>query len=129
MPSVDTRNGFTLVRILAALSVIFTHGYGSVGLSGDFFSNNFNMYPLSKFGVDTFFGISGYLVMQSMLRNPNLGQYAVNRALRIFPGLAVAVVATIFVSAFFYTGTGYFTRPETWAYLKNISLFWMVLSR
>lgn len=120
----DTRNGFTFFRIVAAIAVIFTHSFGAVGVEGDFL-NSLGTYPASKFGVDAFFAMSGYLVTQSAMRNPSMSAYFLSRALRIFPALVVVVVLTIFVSAFFYRGADYFTSSGTWKYLLNITLYWL----
>lgn len=123
--AVDTRNGFTFIRILAALAVICSHGYDAAGIHGDFLTP-LGIYPISKFGVDTFFAISGYLVTQSLLRNPSIPNYFASRCLRIFPGLIVALLSTIVAASFFYEGTNYFTSAGTWDYLGNINLFSLV---
>lgn len=49
--------------------------------------------------VDGFFAISGYLIVSSWLRSPQLGQYFIARSLRILPGLWVCLAVTAFVIA------------------------------
>lgn len=85
-------NNFDAVRLLAALSVLFSHSFlvaeGSeasewlVRLSG-------NQCVLGLLGVFVFFMISGYLVTESWCRRPMAGQFAWRRTLRIYPGLVV----------------------------------------
>jgi peptidoglycan/LPS O-acetylase OafA/YrhL len=50
-------------------------------------------------GVPVFFGISGYLLARSLTRNPDLRNYARNRALRIFPGLWGCIIGTLVLLA------------------------------
>jgi peptidoglycan/LPS O-acetylase OafA/YrhL len=85
-------NNFDAVRLLAALSVVFSHSFliaeGSeagepfVWLTG-------NQCILGLVGVFVFFIISGYLVTASFCRNPRPGRFAQRRFLRIYPGLVV----------------------------------------
>jgi peptidoglycan/LPS O-acetylase OafA/YrhL len=86
------RNNFDTVRLLAALSVLFSHSFliaeGSeahepfVWLTG-------NQCVLGLVGVFVFFIISGFLVTASYCRTPAPAGFTLRRALRIFPGLAV----------------------------------------
>jgi peptidoglycan/LPS O-acetylase OafA/YrhL len=93
MPEIGHRqNNFDLVRLVAALSVLFSHSFlvaeGSeahepfVWLTG-------NQCVLGLVGVFVFFIISGYLVTASFCRKPAPGRFMLRRGLRIFPGLAV----------------------------------------
>lgn len=118
---IDTRNGFTLIRLTAAMAVIFTHSFQHVGIAKDYLEGT-GAYPLSKFGVDAFFVISGYLLTQSLLRNSSLPNYFVRRAVRLIPGLAIAVLFTIAIGMIFHTGKHYF--PEANQYFWNITMFW-----
>src|SRR5579863_8718431 len=91
-PTGHRANNFDAVRLLAALSVVFSHSFliaeGSearewlVRLSG-------NQCVLGLLGVFVFFMISGYLVTESWCRRPAPGQFALRRTLRIYPGLVV----------------------------------------
>lgn len=120
----DTRNAFTLLRIIAATLVLITHSYVVLGKpSGDPFER-MHLVGLSKMGVDAFFVISGFLVTLSMLRNRSLSHFCVSRGLRILPGLAVVVVLSVFaVGPIVTTEAAYFTDLRTWGYLRNIGIF------
>jgi peptidoglycan/LPS O-acetylase OafA/YrhL len=90
--TVSRENNFDFVRLVAAISVVFSHAFlvaeGTeaneplVRLSG-------NQAVLGLIGVFVFFAISGYLVTESYCRSPAAGAFALRRALRIFPGLIV----------------------------------------
>lgn len=80
------------LRALAVLSVIIFH---------------FQVFPLSGgyLGVDIFFVISGYLMSQMIQRDLNLGEFSLerfykNRAIRLFPNLALMIFTSVIVSFF-----------------------------
>src|SRR6266700_2629979 len=91
-PAGHRANNFDAVRLLAALSVVFSHSFliaeGSeanewfVRITG-------NQCVLGLVGVFVFFIISGYLVTESWCRHPLPAGFALRRTLRIFPGLVV----------------------------------------
>lgn len=89
-------NALNAWRLVLAISVILWHSWP---LTGRFIT----FKPLEQFmeqvGVDGFFAVSGFLITSSWLRNPRLREFAVARALRIFPGLWVCVAITAFVLA------------------------------
>ena len=100
-PSAGARaNNFDAVRLLAALSVVFSHSFlvaeGSEA-SEWFVRLNGNQCVLGLVGVFVFFVISGYLVTGSYLRHPQPGRFAVRRALRIYPALVVNVLVCAFL--------------------------------
>jgi peptidoglycan/LPS O-acetylase OafA/YrhL len=76
-----------------------------------------------RFAVVIFFAISGFLVTPSLLRTGSVVNYAVNRSVRIFPGLIVNVALTILVLGPILTTAplrSYFSDPQTYLYAKNI---------
>jgi peptidoglycan/LPS O-acetylase OafA/YrhL len=87
------KNSFGLIRLIAAITVIFSHAYiivGSMsvlqpleGLTG---------YPLGAHAVHAFFTISGLLVTASLDRQTNITAFVAARFFRIYPGLVVAAV-------------------------------------
>jgi peptidoglycan/LPS O-acetylase OafA/YrhL len=93
-------NNFDAVRLLAALSVVFSHSFliaeGSEA-SEPFVWITGNQCILGLVGVFVFFIISGYLVTESYCRHPAPGRFAVRRVLRIYPGLLVNVLVCAFV--------------------------------
>ena len=87
------RNNFDALRLLAAMSVMFSHSFliaeGTqkhewlIRLTG-------NQSILGLTGVFVFFAISGFLVTQSFEQTGDPLRFVAKRALRIFPGLFVA---------------------------------------
>jgi len=117
----NNQNAFTALRLLAAYAVIITHSYVVLGLGPDWLEAH-GFPQFSEFGVNAFFAISGYLVCKSLQRNASPLAYLRNRALRIFPGLTVLILVTIFVAGPIMTHTWF---PEWFEYLTNLSLFQM----
>lgn len=95
--SFDPRNNaLNAWRLLLAVSVILWHSWPITGRSITF--RPFEQF-IEQVGVDGFFAISGFLITASWLRRPRLRDFAVARALRIFPGLWVCLLVTAFVIA------------------------------
>lgn len=74
--------------------------------------------------VDVFFIVSGLLVTQSMERHANALTFARARFLRVWPGLLVAMLFTVFVLGVVLTSlplSDYLSDKRTWQYLaKNL---------
>jgi peptidoglycan/LPS O-acetylase OafA/YrhL len=92
-------NGFGLIRLVLALSVVVSHsnpvGYGRPDVGSELFGNQVD---LGKMAVVGFFAISGFMITGSGKRL-STGRYAWHRALRILPALWVCVALTAFVLA------------------------------
>jgi len=86
-------NNFDLLRLIAALQVVFGHSIELTDLSleGNYFFQFIHAIP----GVPLFFFISGFLISKSYEVNPNIKNYAINRGLRIFPGLWFCFIISI----------------------------------
>ena len=78
-----SRNNFDFVRLIAAAQVMITHGIEFLGVKISPFWNFIYYFP----GVPAFFFISGFLISASWERAEYLRLFAINRVLRIFPGL------------------------------------------
>lgn len=89
-------NNFDLLRILAALQVVFHHGMEHLKIENEILSG-FHHYFLRFFpGVPIFFFISGFLIYWSFERNKDkITNYFKNRLLRLFPALWVCFVITL----------------------------------
>lgn len=97
----ERNNNFDFLRLLAALCVIFNHAFSVYGLGEPTFLQpkelSFQTIFYGSFGVTMFFAISGYLICASLDNNNDLGTYARNRALRIYPGYIVCTLFTIII--------------------------------
>jgi peptidoglycan/LPS O-acetylase OafA/YrhL len=109
-------NNFDLIRLAAALQVAFTHTLLDLGMAdrGSPVRIVTDMFP----GVPIFFFISGFLISKSFEKNPVLREFALNRFLRIYPGLAVCFLlslASVWWSGYFQTVTVTPTALALWA--------------
>ncbi|MBI1362531.1 MAG: acyltransferase family protein [Proteobacteria bacterium] len=92
--ALNRQNNFDLLRLFAALQVVYFHAMEHLHL-GSHDSSLFNKIFAQFPGVPIFFVISGFLITDSYLRNrQTVGQYLRNRALRIFRALIVCTCLT-----------------------------------
>jgi peptidoglycan/LPS O-acetylase OafA/YrhL len=116
-------NNFDVLRLFAAALVLWSHCYPLTGRAE----------PLDaptgasggEIGVVMFFAMSGFLIARSWSEDPDPGRYALKRALRLMPALAVAVAFTTFVVGPLFTTEplgDYLTDPGTWFYFVRASL-------
>ena len=80
-------NNFDFLRLLFAVWVIITHSYPLTGQPEQdlLWKITNGQTAFSYISVRGFFAISGYLIIQSLLRSNNLMDYYWKRILRIFP--------------------------------------------
>lgn len=88
-------NALNALRLVLAAEVMLWHSWPITGR----LPPAATIQLLFSVGVDGFFGISGFLIARSWLRNPRLREYLVARALRILPGFYVCLVVTAFAFA------------------------------
>jgi peptidoglycan/LPS O-acetylase OafA/YrhL len=122
------QNNFDALRLLAAISVIFSHSF----LIAEGTQNNEwlilltgNQSILGLTGVFVFFAISGFLVTQSFEQTPNPLHFLAKRALRIFPGLFVATLVSAFILGPLVTTLplgAYLSLPEPYEYVLGNTL-------
>lgn len=116
-------NNFHLLRLLAALAVIYGHSYPIVGSGGgDIYLQLVGNKFIGGLAVDIFFVASGFLVASSLERG-SLKRYLWARSLRIFPALMVACGLTVFLLGPLLTvNNDYWSDAQTWRYLVNNAL-------
>ncbi|WP_426733181.1 acyltransferase family protein [Myxococcus faecalis] len=123
-------NNLDFLRFLAASGVIVSHafplGEGVKGTPEPLERFSQGQFSIGLACVAAFLIISGVLVTRSWERAPRPRQFLWARALRIFPGLAVSLLVSVFIlgAAFTTRPLGeYLTTWETWSYLlRNITL-------
>jgi peptidoglycan/LPS O-acetylase OafA/YrhL len=117
-------NNFDLLRLLAALMVVLAHSFDLVNDPEPF--PHLRVLTWGTLGVIIFFSISGYLVAGSWANNPRLLPFVVKRALRLMPGLIVALLVSALVLGPLVSSvpsSSYFREPGTKAYvLENTVL-------
>ena len=113
-------NNFNTLRLLAALAVLWSHAFPlstGRGAPEPLMAISGGQTSLGTVAVVVFFVISGYLVTQSFVRSSSVWRFVKARALRIMPGLLVALavlglfvgplVTTMSLSEYFSSGTLY----------------------
>lgn len=112
-------NNLNLIRLLAALAVIYGHASAVTGRGpGDFFLQWVGYKFIGGVAVDVFFVISGYLITQSSLSGNGLVYYCASRILRIYPALIVCVFLSVFLLGLILTkDPEYLRSQQTWSYL------------
>ena len=118
--AVGRDNNFNLIRLMAALSVLFSHSVAALGLpsSREFFFDHLGL-SLAEMAVDVFFVTSGFLVAGSLVNRGDVIAFLWARALRIYPAIWVMLILTVFVLAPALTTlplADYFASPKTHDY-------------
>ncbi len=103
---------FDLLRLLFAISVLLTHAPELVDgtNSREILTRLTHQTTLGVLAVDGFFLISGFLIVQSWQRNPNLLTFSQHRLRRIVPGYVVAALLSILVVGLLAPGADHFFR-------------------
>ncbi len=93
----DRNNHFNLIRLTAAFAVLVFHSGVILGVD-PVWDPHSHGYDISVGGiaVDAFFVVSGFLVTRSLLSRGSVAKFGVARFLRIFPGLWVMLLLTVF---------------------------------
>ncbi len=92
--TINRENNFDLIRLIAAVQVMFWHGADHFGLFPTLWDYLLPLHHIP--GVPIFFTISGFLISHSVLSHRgNWWRYAKNRALRIYPALLNCLLITI----------------------------------
>ncbi len=120
------RNNFDLLRLIAALLVVGGHvELPYFGHTVDWYARVSGFQSGGGLGVAIFFVISGYLVAQSRRRSSSLARFALNRFLRIVPGLAGCILL-VAIAVWPVSGMpfrDYFVSGQMAAFLLNILVF------
>ena len=115
-------NNFDLVRLIAALAVIFGHSFY-------LFPTNGYKEPISiilkndysgSLAVYVFFFLSGIFITSSFDKSNSPVKFVIARAFRIWPALIVCILLTVFVIGPIFTNqslANYFSAHQTWRYL------------
>lgn len=118
----DRANNFDFLRVAAAFAVLLSHQFALSGRPEPMILAS----SWGGLGVLVFFAISGYLVGGSWQQDPHPGRFAARRLLRIWPGLAVAVLLVALVLGPLVTTLpprAYFASPQLRDYMHMLGLW------
>lgn len=120
-------NNLNLIRMCAAAAVLVSHAFPIALGAGTVEPLQLSTgRTLGSTAVAIFFCISGFLIARSFDRSASLVNWTVSRILRLFPGLLVVVLLTVFVLGPLVTEMelgAYFTSPELLTYIfRNMTL-------
>lgn len=121
-------DAFTFIRFFAALLVLYAHSYHIFGLGADPLSSRIGFYT-GTLAVYIFFTISGFFILQSAIKRTFI-EYTVARLTRIFPGLIVANIITIFIiipAAEKLYILDFISKTSSWEYIKTNSFLETVI--
>lgn len=115
-------NNFPLVRWIGAILVF-------VGHMGHITQTSIPTYlgfQCQAIGVKMLFFLGGYFITLSWASDPSPLRYAIKRVTRLFPPLAVFVIAAAFIAGPLLSSLSlgeYFAHPQTYQYLLNLQLY------
>jgi peptidoglycan/LPS O-acetylase OafA/YrhL len=121
-------NSFNLVRMLAAMAVLVSHGYViATGEKGDEPLRSYLGTSLGGLAVIVFFVISGFLITGSMFSSGNWRRFLITRASRIYPALLVCNLLVWVTCGLFFTSSevsSYFSDADGLKFMfSNSTLF------
>jgi peptidoglycan/LPS O-acetylase OafA/YrhL len=118
-------NTFDLVRLVAASLVLLSHQHGLMGLPEP--TVTVLRTSIGGLGLYIFFAVSGYLNTISVSHHQSLSVFLFNRALRIYPALAVCTVFTVVLGIFVASDLHAFLNHKLLSYIaKNTTLLFGV---
>jgi peptidoglycan/LPS O-acetylase OafA/YrhL len=115
----DHRNFFQLLRLVAALTIIWAHQHDLSGVA------RLGPLDLAQVALLTFFSISGYLNTVSLLTSRDPRRFLVSRFLRIYPALVGGAAFMVCLGAI-VTSLGllqYLHSGQVWMFVvRNVTL-------
>jgi len=119
--------GFNLVRVVAALAVVFSHSFAVYTGTED--QEPFQQATgeiLGIYAVLVFFLLSGILITDSALNTPSPWHFAIKRARRILPAFVASNLLVVLAICPFFAKDGaqdFLTDPQTWKTLLRVLTF------
>lgn len=120
-------NAFDTIRLLAAASVIISHAFVLVAgqeSAEPLYILSDGQITIGRAAVAAFFVVSGLLISMSFERSKSWFKFAVNRALRLLPGLWVCVLVLVLLFGPIATTLPlqqYFQSSETIGFFGNVA--------
>lgn len=120
---INRENNLNLIRLVAAILVIFSHAFALNGKHDILHSQQWSFGTLA---VSVFFFVSGILITNSFVNSKNIFEYIFARFIRIIPAYFIVISISVFILGTLFTNLelkAYLTKYETYQYLKNLFFF------
>ena len=122
-------NNFTLLRLIAAFTVVLAHSGPILGNPG---TGDFVFWHIGRgtgeMALDMLFVTSGFLVTASLFNRGDLNHFLWARALRLYPALWLMLPVTVLLIAPALTSLSlqdYYGSKTTWEYLvRGMTVLW-----
>lgn len=119
---IGRENNFNLLRFIFASLVIVSHVpeliYGN--RSNELLTQIFSTMSFGELAVDSFFIISGYLIVMSWFNNPSFLKFLSSRVLRIVPGFVIASLVCALIIGPIYGQENYWQKFDYVYYAKSL---------
>ena len=114
----NNANNLNLIRLLAAIAVIYGHASAITGRGpADIFLQLVGYKFIGGVAVDVFFVISGFLITASAMSGNGIKYYIASRVLRIYPALISCIaISTLILGPVMTSTSTYWTDSKTWNY-------------
>lgn len=113
-------NNLTLVRLVLASAVIYTHCYWLISdRMGEDDLSFLLGEPVSVYAVDGFFFLSGFLVYGSLRRSGGVIAFLLARLVRLWPALALSVGLTVVGGYVVTTDPSNYLSGQTFRFIAN----------
>lgn len=116
------KNNFNLIRLIAALMVIYDHSFAFFNPTGYV---HYATFLSGYWAVNIFFFISGILITQSYFNSKSSLRFWTMRFFRIWPALIVCIIFTALIAGPVLTTLSYadyFSNPAFRKYFINLAL-------
>lgn len=110
MKKTDHGNNFNLLRFVFASLVIISHvpELQDGNRSNEILTRLFGTISFGELAVDSFFLLSGFLIVKSWNARPKFSTFFFSRVLRIYPGFIFSSLLCAFIVGPLYSHAGYF---------------------
>ena len=120
-------NNFDLIRLSAAIAVIYGHSFALFPTNGQVEIVRFFLVKeySGSLAVFAFFFLSGIFITASFINSETHFQFIIKRVFRIWPALIVCILITVFIIGPIFTNlniSSYFMSRQTWHYLIKNSI-------
>ena len=122
MKKLTLSNNFNLLRFIFASLVIFSHvpELRDGNRSNEILTRVFGTISFGEMAVDSFFILSGFLIVKSWQDGKCVARFLISRILRIYPGFLFASLICAFIIGPIYGYGDYFHNFEPLKFIRNL---------